>query len=250
MKKLVVALLATVMSPCVAFAGTIQLITADRVQLAADHQGEGERGVVLIHSFHAERTGWGDLPDILEQQGAQVLAIDLRGHGASKGDTTDATSMLKDVEAAVAYLRKHGAKQISLLGAGLGGNLALAVAASDPAITDVVMISPRLDARGVKVSAYLKKYGDRPLLLIASGSDGLSTRAANLIADRNARATVEIVDAAGNGIKLLNRDSSIEGILVSWYNGAYDVTNKAPSLDLQTGSGEQLETTGVKIGER
>lgn len=232
-----------------AFAGRVTVTTSDGVGITADHRGDGEHGVLLVHPFHSERGAWGDLGEVLDDQGANVLALDLRGHGTSRGEA-EPTKMVEDIKAGVAYLRKRGAKKVTLLGAGLGGNLAFVAAAADPEITDVVMISPRLDANGVKVSSGLKGFGRRPLLLITGSDDQLSIKAANMMADRIDSAIVEVLSADGAGIKLLNRDSSIQGILVSWFNGAYEVASGEANLDLETESGKDLETTGTKLGER
>lgn len=250
MKKLILATLcAMLVCPASALAGRISLTTTDGITIAGDHVGDGEHGVVLVPPFHAQRGDWGDLAEVLEGQGANVVSIDLRGHGDSKGES-EPTKMVADVAAAVAHLRKKGAKKITLIGASLGANLALAAAAADAGVTDVVMISPRLDANGVKVSAALKGFGRRPLLLITGGDDALSTKAANMMADRIDSAVVEVLAASGTGLKLINRDSAIQGILVSWYNGAYDVASGEAKHDLNTATGDEMETTGVKLGEK
>ncbi|MCA9566797.1 MAG: alpha/beta fold hydrolase, partial [Myxococcales bacterium] len=212
-------------------------------------RGSGKHGVVLVHPYHGSRAEWGDLPEVLDGQGANVVSIDLRGHGDSKGEI-DGPKMVEDVKAAVGYLRKKGVEKVTIIGAGLGANVALAAAAADAEVTDVVMITPRLDANGVKVSTSLKGFGRRPLLLISGSDDSLSIKASEMIADRVDTARVEVLSAEGTGLKLINRDSNIQGILVSWFNGAYAVASGDSSLDLNTEGGQQLETTGVKLGEK
>ena len=60
----------------------------------------------------------------LERAGFRVLAIDFRGYGLSKGpgqsDPLSAPLHL-DVLAAVRYLRKSGAKTVSVVGGSMGG---------------------------------------------------------------------------------------------------------------------------------
>lgn len=225
MKHILIALIGVALSfSSVAEAGRVSVTTTDGVSISADHRGSGEHGVILVHSFHTDRTGWGDLSEVFDRQGASVISLDLRGHGSSRGEATP-VDMAKDVAAAAKYLRARGAKKITVIGAGLGGNVAFAAAAADAEITDVVMISPRLDANGVKISASLLKFGRRPLLLLSGSDDQLSIKAANMMADRIDSATVEVLSASGSGLKLINRDSSIQGILVSWLNGAYAVAS-------------------------
>lgn len=231
-----------------ASAGRVSIATPDGTTLSADQRGSGEHGVVLVHAFHGERASWGDLPEVLQQQGANVVSIDLRGHGASRGEPTP-DGMITDVKAAATYLTKRGAKTVTVMGVGLGGNLAFRAAAEVDAIADVVMISPRLDANGVKLSPGLKGFGRKPLLLVTGNDDQLSIKAANMLSDRIVSATVEVLSASGSGTKLLNRDSAIQGMLVSWYNGAYAVASGDEQLDLETGSADSVKTTGVKLGE-
>jgi pimeloyl-ACP methyl ester carboxylesterase len=231
-----------------AYAGRVSFSTEDGQTISADQRGSGEHGVVFVHAYHGDHSTWGDLPEVFQQQGANVLAIDLRGHGASRGES-DPPAMVADVRAAAQYLKRRGAKKVTVVGVGLGGNLGFAAGAADELITDVVMISPRLDAQGVKVSSSLKGFGRKPLLLVTGNDDQLSIKAANMMADRIATATVEVLSAGGSGVKLLNRDSAIQGILVSWFNGAYAVASGEEKLDLQTDTEGKVETTGVKLGE-
>lgn len=249
MKHFLTAIVVSILTLSVpAHAGRVSISTPDGTTLSADHRGSGEHGVILVHAYHADRASWGDLPEVLDQQGGSVLSLDLRGHGASKGEPTP-EGMITDVEAAAAYLVKRGAKKITVIGVGLGGNVGFRAAANVEAIHDLIMISPRLDANGVKLSPGLKGFGRKPLLLVTGNDDQLSIKAANMLSDRIVSATVEVLSAGGSGTKLLNRDSAIQGMLVSWFNGAYAVASGDSQLNLETGSAEQVKTTGVKLGE-
>ncbi len=229
-------------------AGTVGITTSDGVRLSADLEGKGEHGIVFVHGNTGDRSGWGDMPQTLAAKGGvQVITLDLRGHGASKGDS-DPTRMQADVEAAIQYLEKRGATYITLVGTKLGGNLSLVAAGSSEAVRNVVMISPALNANGVKVTAGLKTFGDRELLLIAGSDDALALKAVNLIADNVEKSSVEVLDSGGSGMQLVNRATDIETLLYTWGSGQRDAEQKSrPGVSDEPPSA--LETTGTKLGE-
>ncbi|MCB9677545.1 MAG: alpha/beta hydrolase [Alphaproteobacteria bacterium] len=233
-----------------AWAGTISLTTSDAVTLSAEHQGRGDRGVILVHGSGGDRSGWADIAKGLAGAGLQVVNVDLRGHGASKGEP-DPLKMHEDVLSAAKYLRGKGVKHIMVVGTKLGGNVALAAAAADPEIESVVMISPALNASGVKVTASLPALGERKLLLIAGEDDTLSKKAVNLIDNEIDTGTVMVLDSGGSGMALVNRASDLETTLIAWGKGSTDgnaITD--PKASVGSGDTSAMETTGTKLGER
>jgi pimeloyl-ACP methyl ester carboxylesterase len=101
--------------------------TADGGVVSADLYGAGERGVVLAHGGRFNKGSWEKQAQALAAAGFRVLAIDFRGYGQSRGpgqsDPMNAPLQL-DVLAAVRYLRKTGAKTVSVVGASMGGGAA------------------------------------------------------------------------------------------------------------------------------
>ena len=75
--------------------------------------------------------------------------IDLRGHGRStetdEQTTNDSNHLAADVHAAIGWMQRNGAERVSLIGAELGANIALNVAANAPDIEKVVLLSPGLN---------------------------------------------------------------------------------------------------------
>lgn len=240
-------LLAIALFSMPAYASTVSLKSADGVVLSGQLEGSGARGVVLVHGHGEDHTAIAELVKAFASAKMQVLAVDLRGNGASKG-TIDPLKADADVAAAVAYLRGKGQKQIALVGTGMGGNLSFLAASKDPSIDAVVMISPALNHQGVKASTALEGYGDRPILLVASQSDGLGTKAANMLAERLKQPTVEMVDVDGTGSKLVKYAPDLPGMVLNWLAEVYK-TDEAKGPDLAT-ENEGLKTSGVKLGER
>jgi pimeloyl-ACP methyl ester carboxylesterase len=144
--------------------------------------------VVLIHGQKKDLTEWKIWFDQLKRYGYGYLAMDLRGHGnsflAPDGSTTSYKSfavsgpnnefnkMIRDVEAALAYLSTNSVTgdRIILAGSALGANLAVKAAAIHPEISMTAAFSPALNVNDVLSVNPLYAYGRRPLLLM-SGAD-------------------------------------------------------------------------------
>jgi pimeloyl-ACP methyl ester carboxylesterase len=98
--------------------------TEDGGVVSADIYGEGDRAVVLVHGGQFNKESWQKQAQALAELKFRVLALDLRGYGKSRGpgdsDSMDAP-LYQDVLAAVRYLRKSGAKTVSVVGASMGG---------------------------------------------------------------------------------------------------------------------------------
>jgi len=106
---------------------TVSFPTEDGGVVYADLYGTASRAVVLVHGGQFNKESWSKQAHELVDAGFQVLALDLRGYGKSHGpgdsDPMDAPLHL-DVLAAVRYLRKNGAKSVSIVGGSMGGSAA------------------------------------------------------------------------------------------------------------------------------
>ncbi len=249
------------------FAAALALPTADaasRVQLNAedgtrvsaltDAVKGSKRGVVLVHMVNREAADYGHLSERLSRSELQVISPDLRGHGQSGGPTEELTAsdyeaMVMDVNAAIGWLRTQGVEEVSCLGASLGANLCMRAAAEDKGIVNVVLLSPGLNYKGVTIGPAMKQYGNRPLLVVASDDDTASARAATVLNEAaKGQSHLMILEEAGHGTKMLNRDPSLEGVTLSWLLGTFqlatgEVVTPRPELD-NTGT---VETEGQKL---
>ncbi|HET6175809.1 MAG TPA: alpha/beta fold hydrolase [Candidatus Sulfotelmatobacter sp.] len=121
------ALLATlVLAWSVAAQQQASFPTQDGGIVYADMYGKGERGVVLAHGGRFNKESWAKQAQTLVKAGFRVLAIDFRGRGQSRGPESKSgeDGAEYDVLAAVRYLRKTGAKIVSVIGASFGGEAA------------------------------------------------------------------------------------------------------------------------------
>ena len=142
--------------------------TEDGGLIYADLYGRGERGIVLAHGGRFTKESWQPQAQSLARAGFHVLAFDFRGFGKSHGpgDTDMYTAPMQlDVLAAVRYLRKNGAKTVSVMGGSFGGSAAAdASIASQPGEIDRLIL---LAADGVGAPERIKS----PLLVIVARDD-------------------------------------------------------------------------------
>lgn len=101
--------------------------TQDGGLIYANLYGKGGRGIVLAHGGRFAKESWEKQARALVKAGFRVLAIDFRGRGKSRGGAQTQPSddgLRYDVLAAIRYLRKSGAKTVSVIGASFGGGAA------------------------------------------------------------------------------------------------------------------------------
>jgi pimeloyl-ACP methyl ester carboxylesterase len=119
-----IPILALLLASQAAAQTTVSFPTEDGGVVYADIYGEGDRAVVLVHGGQFNKESWQKQAHALAELKFKVLALDLRGYGKSRGpgdaDSMDAP-LYQDVLAAVRYLRKSGAKTVSVVGASMGG---------------------------------------------------------------------------------------------------------------------------------
>ena len=139
---------------------TIQFPTDDGGLVCADIYGQGSKAVVLAHGGRFKKESWRDQASILASKGFQVLAIDFRGFGCSKGpgqENSDTAPFEKDVVSAVRYLKAHGAGTVSVVGASFGGGAAgdASIKSNAGEIDRIVFLgaAPNLPADGLKSRA-------------------------------------------------------------------------------------------------
>jgi pimeloyl-ACP methyl ester carboxylesterase len=182
--------------------------------------------VVLVHMLTRSSADWASTAEPLQQAGLLALAIDLRGHGNSSGSfdsSGDLSVLQRDVAAAVAFV-KHRRDlcngRIGLAGASIGASLAVIVAAAEPAVHAVALLSPGADYRGVRCDASIKRLADRPLLLVASTNDPYALRSSKQFVESVPRAELLTPEAAGHGTLMFSRQPDLIGRVVEWLRTA------------------------------
>ena len=110
-------------------ARAIRFRTGDGVTLAGAVAGSGPVGAVLIHEWPRDYCGWLPYAGYLARHGVQALAFDLRCFGSSACPEGGRGHATEDVAAAMAELRRRGARRVALVGASMGGAIAVVAAA-------------------------------------------------------------------------------------------------------------------------
>jgi alpha-beta hydrolase superfamily lysophospholipase len=170
--------------------------TPDGGVIYGDVYGSGDRAVVLAHGGRFNRGSWAKQAPAIVAAGFRVLAIDFRGEGQSRGGTPGNAEEGRrfDVLGAIHYLRKTGAKSVSVVGASMGGDYAAEAAETEPAAIDrlvllasgayttlTTMKGPKLfilarddsnddGPRLPKIRAQYEKASDPKTLIIVDGS--------------------------------------------------------------------------------
>jgi alpha-beta hydrolase superfamily lysophospholipase len=178
-------------------------------------------GVVLVHMLSRNKSDWRGLPDRIREAGISALTFDLRGHGGSTGGASDLMKMVQDVRAAAQWLAARSMVRpdaIALVGASLGGSLALLAAADLPLVRAVGVLSPSLDYRGLRTdTAVIKRIGARPIWLAASTEDPLALRTMrDFAAEPSGPREQHLSSVAAHGTQLLDRDGEVARSLVDW----------------------------------
>jgi len=244
-------LLALALAPP-ALAGQVTFTTADGVTLRGEDFGYGTRGVVLVHGRTRTSEDWTYFAGKLAERDFHVLIFDLRGHGRSGPSDSVGPAMVADVTAALGWLHRRGATEITLVGSELGANLAVNAAAPDATVVNLVLVSPGMNLNGVPVKQPLIDYGDRPLMVVASNEDAYSAKTSRFLSAIATGPKQLTVVESGSGTRLINRDIDLETQVLGWIAGGWrDVESIAPGeRELEAGSAADIETTGVKFGDR
>ncbi|MDQ7086552.1 MAG: alpha/beta fold hydrolase [Acidobacteriota bacterium] len=218
-----------------------RLDTSDGFEIVGDlHLGGGADAplVVLLHMFRSDRRSWHRLLPELVSSGFNVLAIDQRGHGASKmqnGEKVKAKLLPRsqnaawirrgagDVVAAVEQLRaEEGLRPacVALVGASYGGTIALLGAARLNAVCGIVLLSPGIDYFGVDVTDAVGSYPARARIFVSAGDRGSVGSARKIKEMLGKRALLTIYEDGGHGTKLLETHPDAVGSIVDFLESA------------------------------
>jgi alpha-beta hydrolase superfamily lysophospholipase len=198
--------------------------TDDGVTVAATWHEPSARpapAVIYVHMLQRSQADWEGFAAQAAAEGIGGLTIDLRGHGDTPGSNQDFSGMVKDVRAARQFLSARGdvtPGRIAIAGASIGATLAAQAAADDASVASLALLSPSLDYRGLRLDAAVKKFGARPVLLVASDDDGYAVRSVrDLEKSGGGIREAAILSRAGHGTAMLTKDPDLSRRLLEWF---------------------------------
>ncbi|MDA1267077.1 MAG: alpha/beta hydrolase [Planctomycetota bacterium] len=184
---------------------SVRIVTQDKVSISGSYFAPRTRGnakvpgAILVHDAGSSRAALAEMAVYLQRKGFGVLTLDLRGHGESTSADLDWSKMEdkakestwafagRDLSAAGSYLlgrKEIHAANLSLVGVGAGGALALRHATDDDATRAVVLVGPPGEALGFDMTDGVRNLGGLPCLIVA---------------DKDGRKKAETMRDAGHG---------------------------------------------------
>ncbi len=192
--------------------------TSDNINIVGNfYDSKSSKNIILLHMFSKTKESWGNFPNELKKNGFNVLAIDLRGHGESDLDYNsftdkDFNSIVKDVEAAVSYMKNKNNGKIYLIGASIGANTVLNYAVQFKA-DKVVLLSPGLNFKGIKTDA--SKLNTQ-VLFVTSKDDTYSYQSTQKLYEQSkGKKELKVYDNAGHGINMFSQ-KDLSPYIINW----------------------------------
>src|SRR3954453_14334655 len=188
----------------------IRFATRDGLSLSGAVVGGGPVGAGLVHEYPLDLCRWGAPARSPSRRGVHALVFDLRCFGSSPcpGGRGHAVT---DVAAAMAELRRRGARRIALVGASMGGAIAGVAAAQlhPAAVVDLsgerntAGLTPGIDATA---GAAARGLTGPALFAVARGDRFVSVADMRAVAQRTRSATKRVIvlpASAGHGWTML-----------------------------------------------
>lgn len=151
--------------------GDVARVPAPGGTLSAGVVGEGAVGVVLLHQTSgAGFCGWATYGQWLAAKGVNVVMLDVCNYGQSTCNDTLLKDWAAQLKAGVDFARSRGATKVTIVGASLGG--ALALGAGQKAGADAIVdLSGPHEWDGVPDAVTAARATSVPLLIAAADAD-------------------------------------------------------------------------------
>ena len=206
--------------------------TSDNVSIVGNYwPSDSDRAVILVHMMPATKESWTPFADLLSRNNFAILSFDLRGHGESviqedkKLDfklfmDDDHKKSLLDIDAAVNFVDK---KEIFIIGASIGANLALWYQSLHPEIKKIVLLSPGINYRGIDSLKIAKNISDKQQVFIASGDFDGSSPFTNTIMSQSIASLLphvyhKKINSSAHGSNLLIENIQLMQEIIDWLN--------------------------------
>ncbi len=200
----------------------MQFATDDGLVIAATFYAARNRPaptVLLLHVYGGNKESWQPFAAQLQAAGSNAVAIDLRGHGETGGkmDWTKAPADVSSVLRRLITLPGVDPQRISVVGANIGANLALAGCGELRNCKTAIMLSPALEYQGINASDLFKRYGSRSVLIVASRDDTPSG-SDSIALDNQAQGDhrLQLYEGKAHGLALFTAHPDLAGLIIQW----------------------------------
>ena len=185
--------------------------TSDNGSIYGSLFGKGDRGVILAHGKVFNKESWYEFAEVLNESGFQVLSFDFRGYGKSKAGESDSDLEL-DVLGAVDFMKKNGAKEISVIGGSMGAAAALraAILSKEGYIQKLVLLSPPT-VEGVE-----KAKGKK--LFIASKDEALVSEVKKMFIKASGTKELKLINGSAHAQHIFNTEhkKELEDVIIKF----------------------------------
>jgi dienelactone hydrolase len=191
------------------------LTTSDGVHLSALVLGEGSRGVLLSHEQGYNICSFIPLARQLAQAGYQVIVPEYRNHGASE-ESSDNDNIDRDGMAALVELHRRGAERVFIGGASCGGSVSAILAASEPQITGLLIMSSPAQFGPLDAEAAIAAVTVPTLMIVSPGDmEGAVEREVRTLFAASGAANKELLidDSGYHGTDLFREADSGEELM-------------------------------------
>ncbi len=171
--------------------------------------------VLLLHQLYTTRHSWDSLTLALMEAGYNVLAVDLRGYGKTRGSINWSQAQ-DDTNRWAAWLSQQpGIQSVTLIGSSMGSSLALNGCASFDPCKGAVAISPGLNYFGVSSESALTD--GFPILAIYAEQDPYPSEDVPTMQELAGDAmSVITLPGRAHGIDLFRQDETLIASIVEW----------------------------------
>ena len=191
--------------------------------------------VILLHSLGYNSQWWENLPEELLEKGYAVLAIDLRGHGASIYNAklskvswknlknSGYTKYPNDVLAVIKAVEAENTKKVffnnyAIVGADVGASTGI-IASDNMKIRPktIVMLSPVVETKGIYIPVSLAHLDGVDILSI-SGTDDFDSKKAEEYLKKFAQEEFAtfVSDSRSTGMMMIKNDPSLSRLISEW----------------------------------
>lgn len=151
---------------------TVEVRAADYLRLYGDFYlvDPARPTVILLHEMYANRTSWHPLLRPLLENGYNLLAVDIRGWGQTRG-SINWSKAINDVSVWTAWLRDVAGVRpdtIHMMGGSMGSTIAIRACANDELCRSAIAISPGWSYYGYSVETAITVH---PVLAIYAERD-------------------------------------------------------------------------------